>query len=118
KVVQDAVHDDVRAVARAVLVALLEDRARPEDRVPGLRAANLIVELAQLLLGDARVVHGLGHGGDSLAFLRGAGHDDCPWRASARRPEAPPRTSCLRRASSCVLPRLFQTMKSAMEAVR
>ena len=47
KVEQHVVHDHVRAVPGAVRVALAIDRAGPEDRVPGLRALQLVADLGR-----------------------------------------------------------------------
>ena len=48
KVEQHVVHDHVRAVPGAVGVALAVDRTGSEDRVPGLRALDLVADLGDL----------------------------------------------------------------------
>ena len=82
QVVQHRVHDHVGAVPGAVGVALPEDRAGPEDRVPGLRALDL-----------AR-----------CSLLTRVAHASC--RGSCRRWSWPrcspaPRTACRRRSRGC-----------------
>ncbi len=116
QVVQQAVHDDVRAVAWRVLVVPLEHRAGPEDGVPGLRSADLFVQLGQLLLGGTGIVDGVGHW-LSVLLRRpvefGKVHVSCPLRlSSGRRP--PLRASSRRAASACNLPRLFQNENRVM----
>ena len=46
QVVQHVVHRRERAVARGVLVALAEDRARPEDRLPDLGLPDAVTQVA------------------------------------------------------------------------
>ena len=55
KVVQHVVHDHVGTVTGAVGVALAEDRAGPEDRVPRLRAPRLVTD-GRDAFGDLRPV--------------------------------------------------------------
>ena len=54
QVVQHRVHDHVGPVSRAVGVALPEDRARSEDRVPGLGGLGRVDELGCLVLQSLR----------------------------------------------------------------
>ena len=63
KVVQHVVHDHVGPVARAVGVAAPEHRPRPEDRRPGLGAADLLVDGVEHLgrLAPAPVAVPVGH---------------------------------------------------------
>ena len=84
QVVQHRVHDHVAAVARAVGVALAEDRAGPEDAAPGLAALHRVDGLVETVL-DRRAGPFVDHLGHQTAFPgHAASHLDARSLALAR----------------------------------
>ena len=109
QVVQHRVHDHVAAVARAVGVALAEDRAGPEDAGPGLAALHRVDGLVETVL-ERRAgpfVDRLGHQtafpGHAMYCLRSV-WTLARWRSLARivgGTSIPFRTSSRRRSRGC-----------------